>query len=163
MSGSLAAILVQVHWHSSDLDISALPPAGTIKYNLNERPGGARNFAQTSRSSRVTSTPPVMHTLVPAGCLAALSHFNYFQRNVTMFPPAIATIRHGVHASRSCGQPPTHLNGKTQISLCLAVWSHRRHCMASPQGRPRRPLLHRSRKRTRHCRRLRPQVQRLGT
>jgi hypothetical protein len=77
-----------VHTQTSHI----LPSAGTTKYTLNQRSGGAGTLPFRTGPGPPAS-PSVMHDFNPPGCLASIPRFYYFQRNVTMFRPTMATIR----------------------------------------------------------------------
>src|SRR4249920_3101147 len=132
----------------------------TSNYTLNQRSGGAGSLPFRAGPGYPT-LPSVMHGFVPEGCLATLPALQLFSTKCNNLPS-----HHGYYTSftlpRSRGPPPNQLNGQTQIPLRLALRSHRRHRLASSEGRARRPLLHRSRKRARHRRRLRSQIEGLG-
>ena len=93
------------HW-----DIPALRAAGTSKYNLNERPGGARTLPLRTGPAQAGSTPSDAH-FRPGGLPRSRLALHYFSTKCNNVPPV-----HGYYTFKlpgSCGQPPTHLNGKT--------------------------------------------------
>jgi hypothetical protein len=88
------------------LDVPALREAATTKYTLNQRPGGARTLP--FRTGHAHPTPPsVMHSFNSKGCLNFLPLFIYFQRNVTMSRPTLATIRRSRFRGAAAARPPT--------------------------------------------------------